>query len=466
MSKPPNILLLMSDEHRYDVAGFAGDPVVRTPFLDSLAAGGVVFDNAYCPSPICIPCRQAMATGQRPRTCGVERFGQDLPANSMTFARRLAQYGYHTTCAGKLHHTGPDQMQGWTRRTGLDLSVSDPNRGLRIDPSSFGPSLGDPKWSDAKEVQRAGVGRGTLTHDHDRAALDSLMLIAEATFANAYYDRPSGQRPQLMMLSFNRPHYPYFTTEDRFLYYLNRVPLPYMHDQPFDHPFLSRRSVEVGVDVTEREYRRAVTAYYGMIDEIDHDYARFADKLTELGQDLDDWWVFYTTDHGEMLGQHGIWEKQKFFEASARVPLVVRPPSSVRRDWGCVGRRVTQNVSLCDLFATLCDIADAPLPKGSEAVNGAGLESRSLLPLMRGETAQWDDESVSEFEGTNLMIKRGPLKYQWYDRPDCRSEPEVLFDLDADPSERTNLVNERRYWEAVETFRRRRDALGFAPSSS
>ena len=90
----------------------------RTPFLDKLSATGVTFDNAYTPSPICIPCRQSMAVGQRPRTCGVERYGQDLPPNSMTFARRLGQFGYETCCAGKLHHMGPDQMQGWMRRIG------------------------------------------------------------------------------------------------------------------------------------------------------------------------------------------------------------------------------------------------------------------------------------------------------------------------------------------------------------
>lgn len=121
--RSPSILILMSDEHRADVLGFAGNGVVHTPVLDSLASDAIVFSNAYTPSPICIPARQCIAAGQLPRTCRAERYGDDLPPFSMTFARRLSQFGYATVCAGKLHHDGPDQMQGWTTRVGSDMNV-------------------------------------------------------------------------------------------------------------------------------------------------------------------------------------------------------------------------------------------------------------------------------------------------------------------------------------------------------
>ena len=117
-SARPNILFLMSDQHRADVSGYADDGVVRTPVLDELARKGVVFNNAYTPAPICIPARQSMAAGQLPRTCGCEVFGEDLAPGHMTFARRLSQYGYATVACGKLHHNGTDQMQGWTSRIG------------------------------------------------------------------------------------------------------------------------------------------------------------------------------------------------------------------------------------------------------------------------------------------------------------------------------------------------------------
>ncbi|MFC6964804.1 sulfatase-like hydrolase/transferase [Halocatena marina] len=112
MSDRPNVLFLMDDEHRPDVFGYAGNNVVRTPNIDRLAETGVVFENAYTPSPRCVPARQCMMSGQFPRTCGCETFGEDLPPQSMTFARRLAQYGYDTVAAGKLHHTGEDKDQG------------------------------------------------------------------------------------------------------------------------------------------------------------------------------------------------------------------------------------------------------------------------------------------------------------------------------------------------------------------
>ena len=467
--RPPSILFLMSDEHRADVAGFAGNRVVRTPFLDVLSRTGVTFEKAYCPSPICVPCRQAMACGQRPRTCGVERYGQDLPPFSMTFARQLARYGYTTACAGKLHHMGPDQMQGWTHRMGLDLTIGTAYRDLKVEPGdAFGHGRSDGKWSDAKEIKRAGVGRGPATQATDEAALHDALRFVDHYFADPYYDRPAAPTPLLFKLSFVRPHYPYFTTEQLFTYYLNRVPV-YLDEPVFDHAFLRQHAVGVGPggQVTERELRRATAAYYGMIEEIDTDYARLVQRLEHLGEDLDDWWVVYTSDHGEMLGEHGIWEKQKFFEASVRVPLLIRPPRALREQWGCTGRRVSANVSLLDLFATLCHAASVPLPDAAETVNGAGLESRSLLPLMRGEGAgdalPGDDEVTSEFGGVNLMIKRGPLKYQWYGESACGGHREVLFDLEADPSERRNLIAVPRYATALPQFRTRRDALGFAP---
>ena len=110
--KKPNILFLMCDEHRFDVLGYAGNRIIKTPVLDSLAKQAVVFNNAYTPSPICIPARQCLMSGCLPKHCGCEEYGQDLPAGSMTFARCLAAAGYETVACGKLHHMGGDQMQG------------------------------------------------------------------------------------------------------------------------------------------------------------------------------------------------------------------------------------------------------------------------------------------------------------------------------------------------------------------
>jgi choline-sulfatase len=201
-----------------------------------------------------------------------------------------------------------------------------------------------------------------------------------------------------------------------------------------------------------------------MIEEIDSDYRRVLDRLEYVGQNLDDWIIIYCSDHGEMLGEHGIWEKQKFFEASVRVPLIVRWPSRFKP------AVVEENVNLCDLFATLCELTGVPLPENGQTVNGAGLDSRSVVPLMEGRADAWHqqyhNETISQFFGTNLMIKRDALKYQVYDRPDCADQPEVLFDLDADPSESRNLIGESQYAQAVTSFRQRAVELGFGPDAT
>ena len=450
MTAKPNILFLMSDEHRPDVTGYEGDQVVRTPTLDHLAETGVVFRNAYAPSPICIPGRQAMMSGQLPLTCNCLRFGQDLAPGHMTFARRFAQYAYHTVAAGKLHHLGTDQMQGWTQRIGSGVTMG----GWYVedrDEAAFKAYFRPPtqyKWSDTKEVLRAGVGHGPAI-TQDAYTLVGALDYIENHFVNPYYDRIKPPQPLLLKVSFNQPHYPYFTDEEKFTYYLNRVE-PFLDQPVSDHPFLSQRQVRPGIDASERELRRATAAYYGMVETIDSYYGQVLDYLTHVGEALDDWIILYTSDHGEMLGQHGIWEKQKFYEASARVPLIIRWPKGFDG-----GRVINENVNLCDLFATLCDLAGIPAPEG--------LDSRSLVPLLKGNGADWDNETVSQFThggGTNVMIKRHHLKYQFY--PDM---PEVLFDLAANPEETLNYIDDPAYADAVADFRRRLGELGAGPDA-
>ena len=456
----PNILFLMSDQHRADVAGYQGDSVVRTPVLDELARTGVVFNNAYTPSPICIPARQSMAAGQLPRTCGCEVFGEDLPPGYMTFSRRLSQYGYATVACGKLHHSGTDQMGGWTRRIGDSMSVRhDYIEGRNLEALRNIPLSTAHKWSQVQEVKRAGIGQGPSTNGADAYTLAGALRFVENFFADPYYDRATPTRPLLLMVSLVRPHVPFLTTHDKFTYYLNRVK-PNVEERAFDHPFLGQGEVKPGVDVSEREIRRATAAYYGMVEENDEDYGRVLEALEHVGQDLDDWIIVYTSDHGELLGEHTLWEKTKFFEGSVKVPLIIRTPGGANE-----GRVVEENVNLCDLFATLCDLVDVPVVDG--------LDSRSLLPLLNGDSANWNNETVSHYGGThlgheehfdryeNLMIKRDHLKYQYYGS----DMPEVLFDLSQNPEETINFVADPRYADSLAAFRSRRNELGYGPDA-
>jgi choline-sulfatase len=158
--------------------------------------------------------------------------------------------------------------------------------------------------------------------------------------------------------------------------------------------------------------------------------------------------MVYTSDHGEMLGEHGIWEKVQFYEGAVRVPLIIRWPKRFAKP-----RVVTSNVSLCDLFATLCECSGVPAPPN--------LDSRSLIPLIEGTAADWEDEVVSQYGDDRVMIKWGALKYQYYGD----LGPEVLFNLEQDPGETTDVIGDPAYASVLSRFRARLAALGHGPKA-
>jgi choline-sulfatase len=464
MPNRPNVLFLVDDQHRHDVLGYAGDNVVRTPTLDSLAETGTTFTNAYTPSPICVPARQSIRTGQLPRTW--DRFGLDaFESGYRTMARQFAEYGYMTASAGKMHYPGLAQMQGWRKRIGptpMKRTVENAPYDVQEDPEYGDRDYGgfsDWKWSQSKEIKRAGVGKSRV-QVQDRRSVEGTEQFLKQYFAAPYYDRSQPGRPLFLQTSLIQPHYPFFSEfEDRFTFYLERVD-PYVQ-QPHDfHPNLDcGRQAVPGEDVSEREIRRATAAYYAMVETVDDLFGDILDTLRHLGEDLDEWVIVFTSDHGEMLGERSLWEKVRFWEASANVPLIIRYPE--RFDPGTV----TENVTLCDLYATLCDLCDLPVPPE--------LDSRSLVPLLDGDTGVWheryDNEAISQgarngsvaggVDTEELMIKRDGLKYCYYGE----DVPEVLFDIERDPDETTNYADDPEYADAVAQFRERRSKLGYGP---
>jgi len=455
MKKQTNVLILMSDEHRADVAGFSGDPIVRTPTLDAIARDGVVFDNAYTPSPICVPARQCTLAGQYPKTCGCEGW-IGLPHGHMTYASRFGQYGYRTAAFGKMHMVGPSQSGGFQSRPVGDMEFGNQDpiiQGYSPNPEHDPRNVpGMNKWADRKEVERAGPGQD---NPKDLMAIQGAKKWIQEKFVDARYDRADPDRPSLVYVGQSDPHYPYLCDPELFSYYLPRMK-SFDVEEPFDHPFLGRspwppEPLQAGVHIATRDVMRARAAYYGKVETMDRNFGQVLQSLRDAGQDLDDWIIVYLSDHGEQLGEHGIWEKQKFFEGSAKVPFIIRAPRFLPK-----GVRIDKNVGLCDLFATLCDLADLDIPEG--------LDSRSLLPLANGNCEAWPDEACSFFlqQGfQNVMIKKGSLKYQWYEHQEQGIMPEVLFDLSRDPLERNNLINDPDYQSEVISFRARLSGLGY-----
>jgi choline-sulfatase len=447
MKKRPNILFLMSDQHRFDFTGYEGH-ITRTPNLDWLAETGAHFTNAYTPSPVCVPARQCMASGQLPRTCQCETFTSDLPPDYMTFARRFSQYAYKTVCCGKLHHTGPDQMQGWSWRIGEELHVHPSHIEDRIEEEfkkyKPAPQSGTVLMHSLK-ASGTGFNPVQLVDDYTaQGALNAIKLLFDNPLSP-----PSGQ-PVLLKVSLIAPHDPFITCDkEKFDYYYDKVVLP-----PSRPPLPEWRIegdwpelVEIGKDLPEETVRAAHAAYHAMIERVDELFGNVMQSLRDAGHDLDDWIIIYCSDHGELLGDHTQWWKFNFFEASVRVPLLIRAPK-----WFKGGIKINQNVNLCDLFATLCDMANIETPPG--------LDSRSLLPLLRGESVSWNNESISALTG-KLMIKRDDLKYIFYEK----TKQEILFNLAADPGETKNFIADPVYTKAVEAFRQRRGELSCGPDA-
>ena len=281
MKKPkkPHILILMTDQQRADHTPMEDHPYVESPTIAEIAEHGAYFRNAYVPSPVCVPGRQAILSGQYPRHCGCRRFGEDLAPDVVTYPQWFGNHGYYTAAAGKMHFMGQDQMHGWQRRIGFDQATS-ASAYAGFD-GEAARDLADPiegtgKWIWDDEVRNARYGEGYWAR-HDRYAVDGALIFLDQFFAGPDYDRV-GQRPLLLQVSLVMPHYPYICREERFKYYMTRVE-PYLDPPGEIHPCQRQRLLEVGKEVTERQVQRATAAYCGMISEADEQFRRVIDRL-------------------------------------------------------------------------------------------------------------------------------------------------------------------------------------------
>jgi choline-sulfatase len=416
-----NVLLLQADEFRHDAAGFAGNAVARTPHLDRLAAGARIFTQANTPAPVCVPARQCFATGKYAHQIGCERFGDDLAPGAQTFARWFTAHGYYTVACGKLHHRGPDQMQGWMHRIGAETAVRWPEK------FADRPQIGRRKWTGAADVREAGVGESPLAIHDDytvRGVEDFLRL-------QAHYGTPP-EVPVFLMVSLQQPHFPLRTDADKLAHYEPRVPV-FWNQPAAGHPELDRGRLGPDEGITETDVRRATATYYGMVETTDARIGRVVAALEAAGHDLNQWLIVFTSDHGEMLGEHGVWEKRKFYDGSVKVPLFLRGP-------GVAPGTSDVLCNLVDLFPTLTALAGLPTPDG--------LSGENLLATDRA------DRTFSQYDGTQFMIREGNWKYQRYARA-----PEVLFDLAADPGETRNRAGDADAAGVLAELRHRLDTF-------
>jgi len=428
----PNIVLVMADQLSAAALPAYGHPVVQAPALDRMAAEGVVFENPYCGSPLCAPSRFAMMTGQLPSRIGAYDNAAELPSTFPTLAHYLREAGYQTSLIGKMHFVGGDQLHGFEERRTTDIY-----------PADFGWT---PDWEHDTErvdwwyhnmasVKQAGVAETSnqLEFD-DEVGFQAIAKIRELS-------RRVDERPFFLTVSFTHPHDPYAMRQE----YLDRydagdIDMPavsaiaYEQKDPHSQRLHDASDMDA-IDLNEADIRRARHAYYAAISYID-DWVEQIMATLDRCDLTEDTIVVFTSDHGDMLGERGLWYKMSFFERSVKVPLIVWAPG--RFEPG----RVTTPVSHMDLLPTFTELADAERP--IEPIDGTSL----LLTLQGHERGAVISEYLGEGSvAPMLMIRNGPLKYIA-----CPTDPPQLFDLENDPLELEDRSFDPQYRALMEDF--------------
>jgi len=436
MVDQPNLLILMADQLTARVLRPYGGAIARTPHMDALAAAGVLFESFYCNSPLCAPSRFSFLAGQLPSKIGAYDNAAEFPAQVPTFAHYLRRAGYQTALAGKMHYCGPDQLHGFEERLTTDIYPSD--FGWTPDWSAFDER---PSWYHSMDsVIQAGACTRTNQIDFD----DAVVVAARQKLFDLARSRD--RRAFCLVVSMTHPHDPYAIPHAYWSRYRDEeIDLPRVPDLAGREDAHSRRLRHViGLALatpTEMQVRAARRAYFGAVSYIDDQIGTLIFTLKEAKLDANTI-VVVLADHGDMLGERGLWYKMNFFEPACRIPLIVHAPGRFE------SRRVASPASLLDLLPTFAALAHG----GAPPTYAAPLDGASLLPALEGR-GEPSGDVMGEYlaEGAIapiVMIRRG--RHKFVHSP---ADPDQLYDVAADPDERVNLAAQAQHATAVAEFR-------------
>ncbi|MBU4609625.1 sulfatase-like hydrolase/transferase [Achromobacter sp. GG226] len=427
-----NVLILLSDEHNAQVMGCAGHPLVRTPRLDALAAEGTRFTNAYTASPICVPARASIATGRyvHEHHCWDNAIAyQGQPAS---WGHRLQAQGVPVESIGKLHYRNETDSTGFDRQQ-LAAHIMD---GIGQVWGSVREPLPDPAPT-APLFKQIGAGESSYNRFDMGVADQAIAWLRE---------RDAGdERPWVLFLGFVAPHFPLIVPQEYLdLYPLADIPLPTQHpDRGYvRHPWVerhaqfSRHDEQLGTD--ERR-RLAIASYLGLTTFMDTQLGRVLDALAETGQ-AENTTVIYSSDHGDNLGERGLWNKCTLYRDSTAVPLIVRGPGVP------AGREVKTTASLVDLFPTILAATGTPMAPADADLPGLDL---TALAQASDDPARY---VLSEYhaigsEAAAYLLADAQHTYHAY-----VGHPPELFDIQADPAERNDLAQDPAHADTLARF--------------
>jgi len=444
MTQRMNILVVQADQLAARALAAYGNPVCKTPVLDKVASNGTVFKHSYANYPLCGPSRASMMSGLLPFQGGFYDNGTEYPATIPSFAHYLRMLGYQTCLSGKMHFIGPDQLHGFETRLTPDIYPSDFNwmSNWTLDDEDTVADRLLAAQGEAQGVKNSGIYERTVQLDYDEE------VVFKACRKIHDYARSDDPRPFCLVTSMTHPHDP-FAVPRRYwdIYDHAEIDMPVIprngresldaHSQRlYDH---------IGVetaDMSDAEVRIARHAYYAAISFIDDQLGKLIEALETSGQ-RDKTAIIFISDHGEALGERGLWFKRSFYDVALKVPMIISIPGMDQTP------TCDANASLVDLLPTLVDLAE---PDSGLAKITTDHSGKSLVPFLKGRAQPPEDDIVlCEMAGDGLTqpavaVLRGRMKYIH-----CDTDPPLMFDRENDPSEQTNLIGNREYSE-IETW--------------
>ena len=429
MNHKPNVLILMVDQLNGTLFPDGPAKWLHTPNLKRLAERSTRFLNAYTASPLCAPGRAAFMSGQLPSKNQVYDNAAEFSSSIPTYAHHLRRAGYHTCLSGKMHFVGPDQLHGFEERLTTDIYPAD--FGWTPDYRKPGERI-DWWYHNMGSVTGAGVAEITNQLEYD----DEVAHHA----ARKLYDlaRGADQRPWCLTVSFTHPHDPYVARQKYWDIYADCAHLqPQVAAIPYqDQDAHSKRIFDANdwrsYEITDTMIERSRRAYFANISYLDEKIGEILGVLEATGQSAN---IIFVSDHGDMLGERGLWFKMSFFEGSARVPLMISSPDMTPG-------LIHAPVSTIDLCPTLCDLAGVEMDEVAPWTAG-----ESLVPL--GQGAERLSPVMMEYAAEASYAPMVSLRLERWKFNRCAIDPDQLFDLEADPNELHNLAALPEHQEVV-----------------